>query len=112
MIWKQFIITSISIVEVIMIYRTSKKNQDKKKLLKEFIEQNPLNLESEILEKLDGFRKLRNRVHLEVKFEDDDTDWFMFNEEEYKDIKLLLYKMLTSEKMFNKDYHNKVEFLK
>ncbi len=27
--------------------------------------------------KLDDLKKLRNRVHIEIKYDDDDTDWPM-----------------------------------
>ena len=111
MIWKNFIITSISVIEVIMQDRTNN-NKFGEKLLNEFREKNPLSLSDNDLDKLDDFRKLRNRVHIEIKYDDDDTDWFMFGEKEYLEMKNLLYNFLTSEKMFNSMYIKNVDFLK
>ena len=111
MIWKNFIITSISIIEVIMQDRTNN-NKFGEKLLKEFKEKNPLDLNEKDLNKLDDFRKLRNRVHIEIKYDDDDTDWFMFGEKEYLEMKNLLYNFLTSKKMFNSAYIKNIDFLK
>jgi len=111
MIWKNFIITSISVIEVIMKDRTNN-NKHGKELLNEFREKNPLNLSDNDLNKLDDFRKLRNKVHLEIKYVDDNTDWFKFEEKEYLEMKNLLYNFLTSEKMFNSMYIKNIDFLK
>lgn len=111
MIWKNFIITSISIIEVIMKDRTNN-NKHGKELLNEFRKKNPLNLSDNDLNKLDDFRKLRNKVHLEIKYVDDNTDWFKFEEKEYLEMKNLLYNFLTSEKMFNSMYIKNIDFLK
>ena len=61
---------------------------------------------------MDDFRKLRNKVHLEIKYVDDNTDWFKFEEKEYLEMKNLLYNFLTSEKMFNSMYIKNIDFLK
>ncbi|HHL9891814.1 TPA: hypothetical protein ACRBUN_001102, partial [Streptococcus pyogenes] len=78
----------------------------------EFRNKNLFNLKDEDFEKLDKFRKLRNRVHLQLRFEDDQTDWFAFEKCDYLDMKKLLYQILTSEKMFNKPYRTYIDFLK
>ncbi|MEW4353407.1 hypothetical protein AB1I63_00665 [Streptococcus pneumoniae] len=111
MIWKNYIIIAYSVIELIFQEKAGTLDFGKKALDK-VIKENSLDLTKEQIDIIQNNRKLRNRVHLLVKSEDVDTDWFAFNKEEYLTMKSMLFSILSSSKVSNTEYHKYIEFLK
>jgi hypothetical protein len=50
----------------------------------------------QVYQKLESLRKLRNRVHLQQIEHPTDTDWNAFQRQDFEDMRIVLYSVLTS----------------
>ena len=113
---KSFIITSLSIIEALIIeFSDSKKNENFKVVIEEFEIMTDCPYNDMDIQSLSNLRVLRNHIHLNKAKDSNLTDYKKFWVAEYSEAKRLLHLLITSRyfesnevEMFNFLHINKV----
>ncbi len=68
--------------------------------------------EKDLYKEISGIRKLRNKIHIHGIEDSQDTDWYNFNQNQFKLIKKVLYGILISSRFASSSYIHKFDYLK
>jgi len=66
----------------------------------------------DLYKQISNIRKLRNRIHIQEIKHSTDTDWWIFNQDQFKLMKKVLYGVLTSSLFSNSSQHSFFDYLK
>lgn len=68
--------------------------------------------EKDLYKEINGIRKLRNKIHIHGIEDSQDTDWYNFNQNQFKLIKKVLYGILISSRFATSSHLHRFDYLK
>ena len=68
--------------------------------------------EKDLYKEISGIRKLRNKIHIHGSEDSQDTDWYNFDQNQFKLIKKVLYGILISSRFVSSSHIHRFDYLK